>query len=128
MNTAKIFIALGSLNAMLAVMLGAYGAHGLKGKLAEHMFSMYQTGVQYHFYHSLGLIIVGFVILQKIDSVWTEFAGWLMLAGILLFSGSLYLISTFHVHQPGEIAATGGMAFIFAWLALFIGIIRSKTS
>jgi uncharacterized membrane protein YgdD (TMEM256/DUF423 family) len=127
-KTAKTFLALGSLNAMLAVMLGAYGAHGLKGKLAEHMFSMYQTGVQYHFYHALGLIIIGLVILQKMDSIWTESAGWLMLAGILMFSGSLYLISTIHLHQLGEIAATGGMAFIFAWLALFIGIIRSKTS
>ena len=112
---------------MLAVILGAYGAHGLKGKLAENMLSMYQTGVQYHFYHALGLIIVGLVILQKIDSVWTKAAGWLMLAGILMFSGSLYFISIIHLHQLGEIAATGGMSFIFAWLALFIGIIRSRT-
>jgi len=127
MKTAKIFLALGSLNAMLAVMLGAYGAHGLKGKLAEHMFSMYQTGVQYHFYHALGLIIVGLVILQKLDSVWIKSSGWLMLAGILMFSGSLYLISTINMHWLTTIAPWGGMAFIFAWLVLFIGIIRTQT-
>jgi len=128
MKTAKIFLALGSLNAMLAVLLGAYGAHGLKGRLAEHTLSMYQTGVQYHFYHSLGLIIVGLVILQKLDSAWIKSAGWLMLAGILMFSGSLYLISTINMHWLTTIAPWGGMAFIFAWLALFIGIIRSKTN
>jgi uncharacterized membrane protein YgdD (TMEM256/DUF423 family) len=126
MNTAKIFLALGSLNAMLAVMLGAYGAHGLKGRLAEVTLSMYQTGVQYHFYHSLGLILIGLVVLQKLDSAWIKCAGWLMLAGILMFSGSLYLISILHLHRLGEIAATGGMAFIFAWLSLFIGIIRAR--
>lgn len=126
MNTVKIFLALGCLNTMLAVILGAYGAHGLKGKIADVMLSMYQTGVQYHFYHSLGLILVGLLMLQKFDSAWIKAAGWLMLAGILLFPGSLYLISIFHLHQFGEIAPTGGMAFIFAWLAMFIGIIRTR--
>ncbi len=124
MNIAKFFLALGSLNAMLAVILGAFGAHGLKTRLTENMLAVYQTGVQYHFYHSLGLIFIGLMIMQMLPSIWFKSAGWLMLAGILLFSGSLYLLSITQLRWLGAIAPLGGTAFIFAWLALFIGIIR----
>ena len=126
MHAAKIFLALGSLNAMLAVILGAFGAHGLKSRLTENMLAVYQTGVQYHFYHALGLIIVGLVIMQMLPSIWFKSAGWLMLAGILLFSGSLYILSITQLRWLGAVAPLGGTAFIFAWLLLFIGIIRAQ--
>ena len=126
MQSAKIFLALGSLNAMLAVILGAFGAHGLKTRLTENMLLVYQTGVQYHIYHALGLIIVGLVIMQLLPSIWFKSAGWLMLTGILLFSGSLYILSITQLRWLGAIAPFGGTAFIFAWLALFIGIIRAQ--
>lgn len=127
MNTAKFFLALGSLNALLAVILGAFGAHSLNSRLTENMLAVYQTGVQYHFYHALGLIVVGLVIMQMLPSIWYKSAGWLMLAGILLFSGSLYLLSVTQLRWLGAITPLGGIAFIFAWLALFIGIIRART-
>ncbi len=128
MHAAKIFLALGSLNAMLAVILGAFGAHGLKTRLTENMLAVYQTGVQYHFYHALGLIVVGLVIMQMLPSIWFKSAGWFMLVGILLFSGSLYILSITQLRWLGAVAPLGGTAFIFAWLLLFIGIIRAQTS
>jgi uncharacterized membrane protein YgdD (TMEM256/DUF423 family) len=126
MLSAKIFLVLGSLNAMLAVILGAFGAHGLKGRIAENMLAVYQTGVQYHFYHALGLIVVGLIVMQTLPSIWFKSAGWLMLAGILLFSGSLYMLSVTQLRWLGAITPFGGTAFIFAWLALFVGIIRAQ--
>jgi uncharacterized membrane protein YgdD (TMEM256/DUF423 family) len=125
-QSAKIFLALGSLNAMLAVILGAFGAHGLKTRVTENMLAVYQTGVQYHIYHALGLIVVGLVIMQLQPSIWFKSAGWLMLAGILFFSGSLYILSITQLRWLGANAPFGGTAFIFAWLAFFIGIIRTQ--
>jgi len=125
MSTARIFIALGSLNAALAVSLGAFAAHGLKSKLAESSLAIYQTAVHYHVYHALGLILVGIIIIQHAPSGLFRWSGWLMLTGIILFSGSLYLLGTTNIRWLGAITPFGGMAFIFAWLFLFAGIIRS---
>ncbi len=125
MNTAKVFMAIGSLNALFAVILGAFGAHALKARLPENLLAAYQTGVQYHFYHALGLILIGLVILQLTASTWLKTSGWLMLAGIVLFSGSLYLLSITQMRWLGAITPVGGIAFILAWLALFTGILKS---
>ena len=125
MQTAKLFLTLGSLNAMLAVVLGAFGAHALKARLSENMLAVYQTGVQYHFYHALGLLIIGLIIMQMTPSTWFKSAGWSMFAGILLFSGSLYLLSITQVRWLGIITPFGGTAFIIGWILLFIGIIRA---
>ena len=123
--TEKLFLALGSLNAMLAVILGAFGAHGLKGRLAPDMLSVYQTGVQYHFYHALGLLFVGLVLRQSPSLVLLKWSGWLMFSGIVLFSGSLYLLGITNIRWLGVITPFGGLAFIIAWLTLFTGIIRT---
>lgn len=125
MSIARIFIALGSLNAALAVTLGAFGAHGLKSQLTETSLAVYQTGVHYHFYHALGLILAGIIIMQNTPSVAFKLSGWLMLTGIILFSGSLYLLGITNIRWLGVITPFGGMAFIIAWLALFAGIIRT---
>ena len=110
---------------MLAVMLGAFGTHALKARLAENLLTIYQTAVQYHFYHALGLMLTGLMILQFPASNWLKASGWLMLGGIILFSGSLYLLSITQVRWLGAIAPVGGTAFILAWLMLFIAILRS---
>ena len=120
----KIFLLLGSINAALAVGLGAFGAHALKGRLSESLLSTYQTGVQYHFYHALGLFVVALVASQLPDSALVKWSGWLMLAGIILFSASLYALSLTGIRWLGAITPLGGVAFISAWLLLALAVFR----
>ena len=124
MQDAKPFLLLGGINAMLAVIFGAFGAHALKTRLDTDLLAVYQTGVHYHFYHALGLLIVGIITYQFPPSLWFRISGWLMFSGILLFSGSLYILSITQVRWLGAITPLGGMAFILAWLALVTGIFR----
>ena len=112
---SKPFLILGAVNAMLAVMLGAFGAHGLKGKLSDAMLAVYHTGVQYHIYHALGLILVGLLALHLPASGPLKAAGWLMFAGILLFSGSLYVLALTQLRWLGMVTPVGGVAFIISW-------------
>ena len=88
----KHFISIGSISAAFAVILGALGAHALKSKITPEALATFQTGVQYHFYHSLGLIIIGIISLMGKTSTALSFSGWMMVIGIILFSGSLYTI------------------------------------
>jgi uncharacterized membrane protein YgdD (TMEM256/DUF423 family) len=120
----KIFMLLASLNAALAVGLGAFGAHSLEAKLSEKMLATFQTGVQYHFYHALGLFAVAFAVSQLPASALAKWSGWLMLAGIILFSGSLYLLSTSGIRWLGAITPFGGVAFIAAWLLLALAVFK----
>ena len=120
----KTFMVLASLNAALAVGLGAFGAHGLKARLPEAMLATYQTGVQYHFYHALGLFAVAFVASQLPASALVKWSGWLMFAGIILFSVSLYILSLSGVRWFGAITPLGGVAFIVAWLLLAVAVIQ----
>ena len=122
---SKIFLILGSINAFLCVGLGAFGAHGLKAKLSEEMMKVYQTGVYYHFFHALGLFAVGFSLLHFPQAVLMKYAGWLMLLGILLFSGSLYALSITGIKILGAITPFGGLSFLIAWLLMTIALIKS---
>lgn len=122
--TAKIFLLLGSANAMLAVMIGAFGAHALKARLDEGMLKVYHTGVEYHFYHALGLILIGIIAMNIQANIWIKSSGWMMFAGILLFSGSLYLLSILNLRWLGMITPLGGLLFIFAWFSLCIAIFK----
>ena len=90
---SRVFIFLGSLNAFLAVTLGAYGAHALKGRLSAEMLAIYGTGSNYHIVHSLGLILVGIIAHWAVHSRLLFWAGCLLFAGMGLFSGSLYVVS-----------------------------------
>ncbi len=121
----RLLITAGALGAALSVVLGAFGAHGLKARLAPEMLATFQTGVQYQFYHSLGLILAGLVLHTLKASTLVSAAGVLMLAGIILFSGSLYLICFTGMRSFGMIAPIGGTAFIVAWLLLAVGVLRS---
>ena len=122
----RIFLMLGAINAFLCVAFGAFGAHGLKQRLSAEMLTVYQTGVQYHFYHSLGLIIVGLVLLHLPKSKPVLLSGWLMLGGIVLFSASLYALSLTEIRVLGAITPLGGMAFLCAWLLLAYGVRNTK--
>ena len=123
--TAKLFLILGGINAALVVMLGAFGAHGLKTKLMVEMLAVYQTGVHYHLFHALGLLAVGLVATQIADSVWLKWSGWLMLAGIILFSGSLYMLSVSGLRGLVMVTPFGGLAFIAAWIVFVIAIAKA---
>lgn len=120
----KLFASLGSINALIAVLLGAFGAHALKSRLSPEMMEIFQTGVQYHFYHALGLLAVGIIAWHLPESTWLRWSGWLMFAGILIFSGSLYMLSATGIKWLGAITPLGGTAFIVAWVLLTIAVLK----
>lgn len=115
---AKLFITLASLSGMLAVIFGAFGAHALKGKLDDYALGVFETAVQYHFYHSFALLVVGVIALSQPQTAMLKTSGWLFFIGILVFSGSLYLLSFSGVRWLGAITPLGGLAFIGGWACL----------
>lgn len=119
MNTLLL---LGSLNMFIAVALGAFGAHALKKKLSEDMMKVYQTGIQYHIAHALGLLLLGQNAGSAGGSSLVITAGWFLLAGIILFSGSLYALSLTGVKKLGAITPLGGIAFLAGWIIFMIAI------
>ena len=123
--TAKTFLILGSANALIAVLLGAFGAHGLKTRLEENMMAVYQTGVQYHFYHALGLLAIGIIAFHLPQSTFLKWSGWTMFAGITLFSGSLYILALTNIKWLGAITPLGGTAFVVSWSFLIVTLLKS---
>ncbi|MDZ7695209.1 MAG: DUF423 domain-containing protein [Balneolaceae bacterium] len=121
---SKLFLSLGSINMALVVMLGAFGAHGLRSRLSAEMMEIFQTGVQYHVYHALGLLAVGLIAAHFPESPYLRWAGWLMLAGIVIFSGSLYVLSMSGIRWLGAITPVGGVSFISAWILLLIAVLK----
>lgn len=115
---AKLFITLASLSAMLAVAFGAFGAHALKGRLDDYALGVFQTAVQYHFYHSLALLGVGILAVSQPHTTLLKTSGWLFFLGILVFSGSLYLLSISGIRWLGAITPLGGLAFLAGWACL----------
>jgi uncharacterized membrane protein YgdD (TMEM256/DUF423 family) len=122
---AKTFLVLGALACLLAVLLGAFGAHALRTRLAPDMLAVYQTGVQYHFWHALGLLGIALALAHFPAAQGLKWAGWLMLAGIVIFSGSLYLLATSGARWLGAITPIGGAAFIAAWALFAYAILRT---
>ena len=118
----KLFLILGSINAAAAVTMGAFGAHSLKAEISEGMLSVFQTGVQYHFYHSLGLLIIGLMTLYFQSGKYLYAAGWIMFFGIILFSGSLYILSTTNMRWLGMITPFGGMAYLISWILIAVAV------
>lgn len=116
----QTLIILGSIMMFLAVALGAFGAHALKRKLSADMIKIYETGVQYHLIHGLGLIIMGLLAYRLEQTSLVLLAGWLLFAGIILFSGSLYVLSITGVRKLGAITPLGGVAFLAGWVTLLI--------
>lgn len=112
--TASAFLA-------LAVAIGAFGAHGLKSHLSEEMMQIYKTGVEYHFYHALGLLFIGILSLSM-PSGWLNWSVIFLTAGIILFSGSLYVLAITGIRWLGAITPLGGLSFIAGWILLFVAV------
>lgn len=121
----RFFVGLGALLAGIAVMLGAFGAHGLEGRVSPDRVETFRTGVEYQMYHALALLFVGWAAAQGWGPL-LHWAGYCFLAGILIFSGSLYLLVLTDTGWLGAVTPLGGVAFIvgwalLAWSALFGG-------
>ena len=125
MTSARLFLALGALLAALGVVLGAFGAHGLEGRVSADMLAVFETGVRYHLIHALGLMAVALTALQLGLSPWLRTAGWLLLTGVVVFSGSLYGLALGGPSWLGAVAPLGGTAFIVAWLLVAGAALRS---
>ncbi len=117
---ARIFLFLGAINAFLSVALGAFGAHALRGRLTPEMLDIYHTSVQYQIFHAIGLIVIGILALHFPNSGLLRWSGWLMFFGIVVFSGSLYVLAVTGVTWLGAITPIGGTAFLVSWLLLAI--------
>jgi len=114
---SNVFIGLGALSAFISVAAGAFGAHALKQVLDTGMLAVYHTAVDYQFFHSIGLIVIG--TLHRISPRRSHsIAAWTMLTGIILFSGSLFILSTSGIKWLGMITPVGGICFLAAWLIL----------
>ena len=111
-----LFIKIGIIFCMFSVIIGAFGAHSLENMIGDKM-ETFKTGVQYHMFHGLALILTG--ILSKIFEIDISSVGYLFTIGIILFSGSLYLISIYKYSFLGMIAPVGGLSFIIGWIVLF---------
>jgi uncharacterized membrane protein YgdD (TMEM256/DUF423 family) len=111
--------AIGALLLAAAVGLGAFGAHGLRDKLDAYSMSVYERAVFYHFVHALGILLVAVLTRTQVISAGGQTrVGWLLLIGILVFSGSLYALAISGVRMLGAITPIGGLAFIAGWLVL----------
>ena len=113
---------LAALAGFLGVALGAFGAHGLRGRLSPDMLAVFETGVRYHMYHALALILVG-LIMGRWSGWLMHTAGWCFVAGILLFSGSLYALALTGVTVLGAITPLGGVAFLAGWACLTLAAV-----
>ncbi|MBX9900436.1 MAG: DUF423 domain-containing protein [Burkholderiaceae bacterium] len=120
---ARHFIACASAVLFLAVACGAFGAHALKAYLTADRLAIWQTAVLYQFIHGLGCLAIG-VLLEHKSSRCLKLSGWSMLAGIVLFSGSLYLLALTGVRELGIITPIGGLAFLAAWSLLGLAAMR----
>lgn len=109
---------IGSLSGMLAVMLGAFGAHGLEKIVDAKMLQRFHTGVEYQFYHSLALLLIN-LLDNDINNIYIRYSGYAFLLGIVLFSGSLYVYVLTGVKSFGMVTPLGGLSFIAGWALLF---------
>ena len=116
-GSARLFAALGALNALMAVAAGAFGAHSLKARLGPDLLVVFETGARYQMYHALGLFAVAWLAAQRPSGLVLA-AGWLLQSGIVLFSFSLYALALSGVRTLGAVTPFGGVSFLVGW-ALF---------
>ena len=125
-NRSMNWSAAGAILLAIAVMLGAFGAHGLRGKIDDYSMNVYERAVLYHFLHALGILIVS--ILPRAGALSESRTNWvagLLCAGIVLFSGSLYVLAISGVRMLGAVTPFGGLSFIAAWLLLAYWLLRT---
>ena len=121
------FIIAGAVNAAIAVMLGAFGAHALEDKLSDKYLAIWETAVQYQMFHAIGLLVIGVLASSALfgDSTQLKWSGYLILGGIIIFSGSLYALSSSGIGVLGAITPIGGVLFIVGWIMLIIAAVKN---
>jgi uncharacterized membrane protein YgdD (TMEM256/DUF423 family) len=119
----RAFALAGALSALVAVAAGAFGAHALRARLPADLLAVFETGARYQMYHALALIAVAWAV-TRWPGTPIRAAGWLFLAGTLLFSGSLYLLALTGARWLGAITPLGGLVFLGGWLLLAVGIAK----
>lgn len=126
----KTYLIIGTILAGISVILGAFGAHGLKSMVPAETVASYQTGVQYQMYHALALLLIG-SLYSRLEGSLVNWAGMLFLGGVVLFSGSLYLMASLKAVNKvagtgiGILTPLGGILFIAGWILLLISIIKT---
>jgi uncharacterized membrane protein YgdD (TMEM256/DUF423 family) len=120
---ARTFLTLAAISGFLAVALGAFGAHGLRERVAPDLLAVFEVGVRYHMYHALALAIVA-VALERWPAPLLEWAGWCFVAGTVVFSGSLYVLVLSGTRWLGAITPFGGVAFLAGWVLLAVAAWR----
>jgi uncharacterized membrane protein YgdD (TMEM256/DUF423 family) len=115
----KTFLLVGALAGFLAVALGAFGAHALRARLSPEMLAVFETGVRYQMYHALAIMVVG-LIAARLDGWLIRTAGWSFATGIVLFSGSLYVLALSGITIFGAVTPFGGLAFLLGWGLLVV--------
>ena len=121
------FVALGAVGGFLAVALGAFGAHALRERISPEMLAVYQTGVQYHLVHALALLLVG-LLRERLTSASSlvSVCGALFGVGIVLFSGSLYVLAVTGIRAFGAITPLGGVCFLVGWALLAVAAMKQQ--
>jgi uncharacterized membrane protein YgdD (TMEM256/DUF423 family) len=117
------FAAAGAVSAALAVLAGAFGAHALRARVPLDLLATFETGARYQMYHALGLLVVA-LLAERLPHPRVRAAGWLFLAGTVLFSGTLYALSVTGVRALGAVTPVGGICFIAGWVALATAVWR----
>lgn len=113
----RLFLCLASVLGFLGVALGAFAAHGLKGRLSPDLLAIFEVGVRYHMYHALALLAVG-ILLRISPDQFSPYAGWAFVGGITIFSGSLYILAISGIRWLGAITPIGGVLFLVGWALL----------
>jgi uncharacterized membrane protein YgdD (TMEM256/DUF423 family) len=119
----RLFFSIGALSALISVAAGAFGAHSLRTRLSPEYLSVFETAARYQMYHALGLLAVAWAV-GRWPGALPLWAGWLFLAGTVLFSGSLYALALTGARWLGAITPLGGIAFLAGWLCLFLSARR----
>jgi uncharacterized membrane protein YgdD (TMEM256/DUF423 family) len=122
----RLFLLMGTLFAGLSVALGAFAAHGLRDRIAESLLANFETAARYQMYHALALLATAWLVTRLPESALPVWAGWAFVAGIVVFSGSLYALSLTGARWLGAITPIGGVAFLAGWICLALGAWQAR--
>jgi uncharacterized membrane protein YgdD (TMEM256/DUF423 family) len=122
----RLFLMLGAVSGLIAVGAGAFGAHALRARLTPELLGVFETGARYQMYHALALVVAAWVVSRWPESL-AAWAGWLFLAGTIVFSGSLYALALTGVRWLGAVTPLGGLCFLAGWLCLALAAARAPS-